>query len=531
VQDQEPTEPQEESEGATIAVDEVEVTLTDEQLDELIEARQEALATEGDANPGSLEQLADEAAELQDDAVEAAEELTEEGSALAELINSDQVREWLGDLVLWSRTELLTWNSLIQLGLVFGALVPAILFGPKLKEFILRYLSKWLPDGLPQRLGIAAATLATPIAAFLWMTIFKEVLSNGFDANDQFIDAAQSLLAAWIVVRLVTLAIRSPFWSRVAFYLAWPIAALDAFGVLGDVFDWMREVSLIIAPQTDDREAVQLTLYDVLRAAVIFAIFLQLAKLFSSIIVGQVERTDEINPSLKALISKIINFLMPIVALVLALQMIGFNLASLAIFSGAIGLGIGLGLQKIIGNFLAGFTLLADKSIKPGDTVQVGDTFGWITEMKSRYVSIRTRDGTEHLIPNADFIENGVVNWSHNDKAVRCHAPFGVAYGTKNLRRIQEIALEAANKTPRVQESPKPVCNLMGFGDSSVDFDLRFWIVDPPNGIANVRSEIYLKIWDKFAEEGIEIPFPQRDLHLKSSDVELMQKDLAMAAE
>jgi small-conductance mechanosensitive channel len=363
------------------------------------------------------------------------------------------------------------------------------------------------------------------------MTIFKEILSGGFGANDQFIDAAQSLLAAWIVVRLVTLAIRSPFWSRVAFYVAWPIAALDAFGVLGDVFDWMREVSLVIAPESDERDAVQLTLFDVLRAALIFAIFLQLAKLFSSIIVGQVEKTEEINPSLKALISKVINFLMPIVALVLALQMIGFNLASLAIFSGAIGLGIGLGLQKIIGNFLAGFTLLADKSIKPGDTVQVGDTFGWITEMKSRYVSIRTRDGTEHLIPNSDFIENGVVNWSHHDKSVRCHAPFGVAYSTKDMRRIQQIAVEAALKTPRVQESPKPVCNLTGFGDNSVDFDLRFWIIDPPNGIANVRSEIYLKIWDKFAEEGIEIPFPQRDLHLKSSDVALMREDMPLAAE
>jgi small-conductance mechanosensitive channel len=410
---------------------------------------------------------------------------------------------------------------LIQLGLVFGALIPAVMFGPRLKVFILRHLSRRLPDGLAQRLALAIATLATPIAAFLALTLFAAVLEDGFGQRDQFIDAAQSLLAAWIVVRLVTLAIRSPFWSRVAFYVAWPIAALDAFGVLGDVFDWMREVSLVISPATDDRSVVQLTLYDVLRAAVIFAIFMQLAKLFSSVIVGQVEKTDEINPSLKALISKIINFLMPIVALILALQMIGFNLASLAIFSGAVGLGIGLGLQKIIGNFLAGFTLLADKSIKPGDTVQVGDTFGWITEMKSRYVSIRTRDGTEHLIPNAEFIENGVVNWSHKDRNVRCHAPFGVAYGTSDLRRVQQIAVEAALKTPRVQETPKPVCNLMEFGDNSVNFDLRFWITDPPNGIANVRSEILFKIWDAFKAEDIEIPFPQRDLHIKSSDVRL----------
>lgn len=455
----------------------------------------------------------------------------EEGSALAELVDVGRVPEWLGELVVWSRTELLTVNSVVQLALIFGALIPAVMFGPWLKDLIKRHLQKRLPEGVLQRLADAVATLATPIAAFLALTVFAAILRDGLRMPDQFVDAAQSLLAAWIVVRLVTLAIRSPFWSKVAFYVAWPIAALDAFGVLGDVFAWMRTVSLVIAPATDERGEVALTLYDVLRAGVIFLIFLQLANLFSSVIVSQVDRTDEINPSLKALIAKVINLVMPVVALLLALQIIGFNLASLAIFSGAVGLGIGLGLQKIIGNFLAGFTLLADKSIKPGDTIQIGDTFGWITEMKSRYVSVRTRDGTEHLIPNSHFVEQGVINWSHRDRRVRCHAPFGVAYGTKDLRRVQEIAIEAALATPRVQDSPKPVCNLMEFGDSSVNFDLRFWITDPPNGIANVRSDILMKIWEKFAEEGIEIPFPQRDLHLKSSAVELIGKQLAQAAE
>ncbi|NNU15665.1 mechanosensitive ion channel [Parvularcula sp. ZS-1/3] len=430
----------------------------------------------------------------------------------------------LGDVINWVRTDLLTINSLIQLGLVFGAIIPAIMFGPRLKDFIQRHLQKRLPQGLPQRLAMAVATLATPIAAFLALTIFAAILEDGMGKADQFVDAAQSLLAAWIVVRLVTLAIRSPFWSKVAFYVAWPIAALDAFGVLGDVFTWMQTVSLTISPATEDRGAVELTLYDVLRAGVIFAIFMQLAGLVSGLVVNRVQETDEINPSLKALIAKIINFITPVIALVIALQLIGFNLASLAIFSGAVGLGIGLGLQKIIGNFLAGFTLLADKSIKPGDTIQIGDTFGWITEMKSRYVSIRTRDGTEHLIPNAQFIEEGVVNWSHNDKNVRCHAPFGVSYSTPDMRRVQEIAVEAALSTPRVQQTPKPVCNMMEYGDNSVNFDLRFWITDPPNGIANVRSEILFKIWEAFREENIEIPFPQRDLHIRSSDVDFMAK-------
>ena len=455
----------------------------------------------------------------------------DEGSALGELVDADMLRDRLADLILWTRTEVFTVNSLIQLALVFGALIPAVMFGPRLRTLVRDYLCNRAPKGILRRLAEATATLATPIAAFLVLPLAAAILDDGMGMKAQFVDAAQSLLLAWIVVRMVTLAIRSEFWSRVAFYVVWPIAVLDSFGILGSVFEWMREVSLVISPASADREAVELTLYDVLRAGIIFAIFMQLAGVFSSIIVNQVQQTDEINPSLKALIAKIINFVTPVVALVLALQIIGFNLASLAIFSGAVGLGIGLGLQGIIANFLAGFTLLADKSIKPGDTIEIGDTFGWITEMKSRYVAVRTRDGTEHLIPNAEFIAQGVVNWSHNDRQVRCHAPFGVAYGTKDLKRVQEIAVEAASTTDRVQQTPKPVCNLMEFGDNSVNFDLRFWILDPQGGISNVRSEIMMKIWDAFQEEGIEIPFPQRDIHIRSSDVDFAQLSHRQSAE
>ena len=455
-----------------------------------------------------------------------------EESALAELVDVDRLRQWLSDVVVWSREELLTIQSAVQLALVFGALIPAILFGPRLKGFIQRHLRKRLPEGILQRVADAMATLATPIAAFLALALFSAVLRDALGMPAGFVNAAQSLLAAWIIVRLVTLAIRSPFWSRVAFYIAWPVAVLDSFGVLGEVFTWMRAVSLVLSPGAEGQPAVELTLYDVLRAGIIFAIFLQLAGLFASVIVNQVEQTEEITPSLKALITKVINFITPILALLLALQIIGFNLASLAIFSGAVGLGIGLGLQKIIGNFLAGFTLLADRSIKPGDTVQIGETFGWITDMRSRYVSVRTRDGTEHLIPNAHFVEQGVVNWSHRDRNVRVHAPFGVSYKTRDLQRVQRMAVEAAETTDRVLSAPKPVCNLMEFGDSSVNFDLRFWIADPPNGISNVRSDILIKLWDRFAEEGIEIPFPQRDLHIRSSDVRLLpQMEVPRAAE
>ena len=453
-----------------------------------------------------------------DPADQAAPPLDDDGSALADLVDADALRAQALRVADWARTELWSINSAIQLALVFGAIIPAVLFGPRLKDLIQHQLRKRMPAGILRRIADAAATLATPIAAWIFLTGAEAALESMGEGR-RFVSAALALLTAWIVVRLVTLAIRSPFWSKVAFYIAWPIAALDAFGVLSDVFEWMRTISLQLSPETADRPGIALSLFDVLRAGIIFAIFMQLAGLLSGLLVDRVEKSEELNPSLKALISKVVDFALPIVALLFALQVIGFNLASLAIFSGAVGLGIGLGLQKIISNFLAGFTLLADRSIKPGDTIEVGDTFGWITAMKSRYVSVRTRDGTEHLIPNATFMEEGVVNWSHDDRNVRCHAPVGVAYGTRDLRLVQKLCTEAAAATERVLAHPKPVCNLMGFGDSSVDFDLRFWIDDPQNGMANVRSEVLFKVWDAFAEHGIEIPFPQRDLHIRSGMV------------
>jgi len=201
---------------------------------------------------------------------------------------------------------------------------------------------------------------------------------------------------------------------------------------------------------------------------------------------------------------------------VIALQIVGFNLATLAVFSGAVGLGIGLGLQRIAANFIAGFTLIADKSIKPNDVIEIDGTFGWVTAMQARYVAIRTRDGTEMLIPNDRFMSEGVTNWSRSDRVVRLHAPFGVSYRTEDLHQVQALAIEAAQSVDRVMTQPTPVCNLMEFGDSSVNFDLRFWITDPQNGMANVRSQVLMGLWDRLKANGIEIPFPQRDLHVRS---------------
>ncbi|MEM9899213.1 MAG: mechanosensitive ion channel domain-containing protein, partial [Pseudomonadota bacterium] len=339
---------------------------------------------------------------------------------------------------------------------------------------------------------------------------------GGFGRSSLIIQAATSLLSAWIVIRLVTLVIRSPFWSRVAFYIAWPVAALDAFGLLDNVIDQL-EAAAIPLGENAAGQPVTFSALDFVRTLITFAILFWAASALNRFIQSRLETVEELTPSLRALVFKILNILMPVLAFLLALQIVGFNIATLTVFGGAVGLGIGLGLQRIISNFFAGFTLIADKSIKPGDVIEVGDTFGWVTKMNARYVSVRTRDGTAHLVPNDKFLDDGVVNWSHSDKVVRLHAQFGVAYGTIDLRAVKEMAETRAKDIARVLATPKPVCNLVEFGDSAVNFDLRFWIDDPKNGLSNVRSEVMLSVWDGLHEMGVEIPFPQRDLHIKSA--------------
>ena len=369
------------------------------------------------------------------------------------------------------------------------------------------------PYGVLRRGANAFAHIATPIALYLTWQGAAFVL-DAVGRKNEIVDAAVSLLTAWIVIRLVTLVIRSPFWSRVAFYVAWPIAALDAAGLLDEAVRYLQSISIPVGVGQNG-EATAFSALDLVRVLFIFAALFWIASLISRFLKSQISAVDELTPSLQALLIKILDVVLPVAAFLLALQIVGFNFATLAIFGGAVGLGIGLGLQRTISNFFAGFTLIADKSIKPGDVVEVGSTFGWVAEMNARYVTVRTRDGKSHLIPNDVFIEEGVINWSHSDRTVRLHAQFGVPYATRDLRAVKKAAEETAASVERVLKAPSPMCNLVEFGDSSVNFDLRFWINDPANGVANVTSQVLLALWDRLHDMGIEIPFPQREILIK----------------
>ncbi len=433
-------------------------------------------------------------------------------SAIGELIGAEDFGDRFTAGLEWLGRQLSSVDVSIQAAIIAVALIPALIFGSQLRKLIMAQVAPRAPYGVLRRAANAFAHIASPIALFLiWQA--ASFLLEAFGRPNGVVNAGVSLLMAWIVIRLVTLVIRSPFWSRGAFYIAWPVAALDVFGLLDDTIRYLDRMTLPFGQGA----AGAFSAYDLIRVIILLLILFWIASALSRFLKARIEASADLTPSFQTLLIKILDIILPAMAFLIALQTVGFNFATLAIFGGALGLAIGFGLQRTISNFFAGFTLVAEKSIKPGDVVEVGQTFGWVTEMTARYVTIRTRDGKAHLLPNDRFIEEGVINWSHADRTVRLHAQFGVAYATADLRAVKKAAEETAATVERVLKTPAPMCNLVEFGDSRINFDLRFWINDPANGVANVTSQVMLALWDRLRVMGVEMPYPQRDLHLKSA--------------
>jgi small-conductance mechanosensitive channel len=227
----------------------------------------------------------------------------------------------------------------------------------------------------------------------------------------------------------------------------------------------------------------------------------------------RVQHFSDLTPSIQILLGKIIRLTLIAVAIVIVLTTVGIDLSALALFSGAIGLGVGFGLQKIVSNLVSGIILLADKSIKPGDVITIGEDAGWVATISARYTLVNLRNGREILVPNEDLVTQRVINWSHSNDQVRLDVKFGISYAS-DPHEVRRIALATVASMPRILTEPPPICHLVNFGDSSLDFVLRFWIADPIKGVARICSDVRFALWDAFKREGIEIPYPVRDVRL-----------------
>lgn len=290
--------------------------------------------------------------------------------------------------------------------------------------------------------------------------------------------------------------------------LIWIIAALRILNIYQETINFLDSLAF-------NSGNLRISLLLIMKAVIIFSILFWLAGKISRLVTGRIDKSDDLTPSVKVLLNKIAKFLIFTSAILFTLSAVGIDLSAFAFLGGAIGVGLGFGLQKIVSNFISGIIILVDKSIKPGDVVEIGNVYGWVRKLDTRFVSVVTRSGKEFLIPNEDFITKEVINWSYSDELVRVDAEVGVSYDS-DLRQVQELMMQAIKEKERILTDPAPNVLLMGFGDSSVNFEIRFWISDPRNGIQNIRSQVLLSIWDNFKEHDIEIPFPQRDYHLRS---------------
>lgn len=267
---------------------------------------------------------------------------------------------------------------------------------------------------------------------------------------------------------------------------------------------------------------MRISLFDVLIVAAIVLGVLFVAWFVSKLARRGVRRFTKFDDTQQLLAEKILTIVVWAAAFFVGIDLLGIDLTALAVFSGAFGLAIGFGLQKTFGNLIAGIILLMDKSIKPGDVIAVADTvgnetFGQIRKIGVRAVSITTRDQREYLIPNENLMINQVENWSYSSRNVRMQVNVGVSYEA-DMKLAEELMLEAARSCERVLSAPPPTVWMSEYGDNSVNFVIHCWIQDPEEGVGNVRSAVLKRLWWLLKENGIEIPFPQRDLHIRSSD-------------
>lgn len=401
--------------------------------------------------------------------------------------------------------------SIIQFGLIAGFYF--------LAKLIARLITPWLEDhirniqGRPALLRVLALILRrVHLILFmisLWCSAFI-IKSITWPSRAYFITIAANLVTAWIIIAIASRLIRNRLFSRLVSVLAWSIAALNILGLLDET---LIILDLAAVSFGDNR----LSLLNVIQLVLLFAILVWLAFSLTNYFESYLKENADFSPSVQVLLSKITKVVLLVVAGLVSLTAAGINLTMLTVLSGGIGLGIGIGLQKVASNLISGIIILMDKSIKPGDVISLGEKFGWITTLHARYVSVITRDGVEHLIPNEDLVTQQVVNWSHSNRNVRLDIKFGVSYES-NPHEIRKIAVEAVGKVDRVLHTPQAVCHVIAFGDSSIDFTLRFWIEDPENGLTNISGQVFLAIWDAFQEHNIQIPYPHRNIIIQDKN-------------
>lgn len=384
------------------------------------------------------------------------------------------------------------------------------------QQFITRLVGNFEQQGFIRFILRGTNRIAFPMSMLLYLLLTRFILDQ-FGINTAVLDIFTPLLLSLAGIKLGVYILRTGFspspalreWEYVFSLMVWGVLALHLVGWLPDVIKALDELAFTFGE-------IRFSVLALLELATSILVFIVLATWLTRFIESRTRRSQYLNPSMQVVLTKTSKFVIYGLAILFALQAVGIDFTAFAVFSGAIGVGIGFGLQRIFSNFISGFILIFDRSIKPGDVITIGDRFGWVQALNARYVVVRDRDGVESLIPNENLITSEVTNWSYSDKSVRRRLPVSISYHD-DPELAMNLMVESALEHPRVLKTPEPVARLLRFGDNGIELELRIWIEDPENGTANVTSDINLAFWKCFKQHNITIPFPQRDVHIQDS--------------
>jgi small-conductance mechanosensitive channel len=408
---------------------------------------------------------------------------------------------------------LLAPEALLQLGAIAIAILLSWWFGLQIRNSD-RAKAALVERGAQARATEAFAIASPHVAAVVLIAALGGAL-HALKTASHLVDIAITLAGLMLLIRVavywlrVSLGNRTKGWGNMITFLVWSALALHVLGWFDPLVQALDTVG-IRAGNT------KITLWSVLKLLFTVGAFILIAVWIARWFERRLMAMQGLALGMRIGISKFTQAFLIALSILLGLNAAGLDLTTLNVLTGAIGIGLGFGLQAIASNFVSGFVLLMDRSIKPGDVISFTGTtgttsegFGWVQELRGRYVVVRDRDGVETLVPNQNLITNPVINWSYTDPRVRIKLPVRVSY-KDDPEKALAVLIQAAEGHRRILRDPPPVSRLIGFGDSGFELELRFWISDPQEGVNNVRSDVNRSIWRLFQESGITIPVAQR---------------------
>lgn len=413
---------------------------------------------------------------------------------------------------------LLTPANLVQFAAIAFAILVAWWFGRQLRGSE-RARTAAIGEGFRARLAEALLIVSPHFAALVVIAACGGVL-HALSAPSRFVDVAITLAGLLLMIRLtvfivrVSLGNRTKGWGNTITLLIWGVLALQVLGWFDPLVQALDSVGI-------NAGTSKFTLWSVIKLLFTVGAFILVAVWMARWLERRLMSMHGLALSMRIGIAKFSQAGLITLSTLLGLNAAGLDLTTLNVLTGAIGVGLGFGLQAIVANFVSGFVLLMDRSIKPGDVISFTGTtgtstegFGWVQELRGRYIVVRDRDGVETLVPNQHLITNPVINWSYTDPRVRLKLPVRVSY-KDDPEKALALLLEASHGHPRVLPDPPPVSRMMGFNDYGFDLEVRFWISDPQEGVNNVRSDVNRAIWRLFQQHGITIPIAQREVLLE----------------